>query len=255
MSHTVLLAINTFRECVRDRVLTTVLAFGGLLVATSVILAPLTLGENARVVRDLGLFAISFFSTLMIILIGTGMVYREIEGRTIQTILTHPVRRTSFILGKFFGLYATVLVTIALLAIVYFAIVQLFGGGIDRDLPLAVAVTAMEALIVTSVALFFSTVASPFLSAVFTFLVFVAGHLAGDLKELVMRFGDRTIEIVATAMYFVLPSLHQFDVRNNILSGIPVPTDQMLHCLGYTILYTGAVLLVTIVAFQNRDFE
>jgi ABC-type transport system involved in multi-copper enzyme maturation permease subunit len=129
------------------------------------------------------------------------------------------------------------------------------AGGIDRNLPLAVAVTAMEALIVTSVALFFSTVASPFLSAVFTFLVFVAGHLAGDLKELVMRFGDRTIELLASVMYFVLPSLHQFDVRNNILSGIPVPTGQMLHCLGYPLLYTSAVLLVTIVAFQKRDFE
>jgi ABC-type transport system involved in multi-copper enzyme maturation permease subunit len=250
-----LLALNTFRECVRDRILTAVLAFGALLVATSVVLAPLTLGESSKVIRDLGLFAISLFSMLMIILIGTGMVYREIEGRTIQTILTHPVRRASFILGKFFGLYATVLVTIALLAIVYFAVVQIFGGGMDRNLPLAITIAAMEALIVTAIALFFSTVASPFLSAIFTFFVFVAGHLAGDLKELVQRFESESVELLATVMYFVLPSLHQFDVRNNVLSGIPVPLEQVFHCLTYTVLYSTAVLLLTILAFQKRDFE
>ena len=96
-----ILARNTFREAVRDRLLATALVFGGLLVATAVGLAPLTLGEHERVVRDLGLSAVSAFTLLLILLVGTGMVYREIERRTIDTILTQPIGRADFLLGKF----------------------------------------------------------------------------------------------------------------------------------------------------------
>jgi len=255
MSHTFILALNTFREAVRDRVLTAVLVFGGIFVLGAVVTAPLALGEHERVIRDLGLAAISFFSILMIVLLGTGMVYREIERRTIHTILTHPVTRPAFILGKFLGFYATVLLSVLILSAVYLAMVAAFAGGVQPDLLITIGLAATEAMIVTSVAILFSTVSSPLLSAVFTFCVYVAGHLAHDILELVKVAKSATLEPVVQFLYLLLPSLHYFDTRNNILSGVPVPTGQLVWCAEYAVLYSAAVLIVTMVAFSRRDFE
>jgi ABC-type transport system involved in multi-copper enzyme maturation permease subunit len=255
VSHALTLARNTFREAVRDRMLTAVLCFGAILVVGAVILAPLTLGEQARVIRDLGLASISLFTILAIVMVGTGMVYREIEHRTIYTILTHPVNRAHFILGKFLGLYGGVCLSIAMLSVVYLLVVVAFGGGWDANLLPAILLAAAEAAIITAVAIFFSSVASPLLSAMFTLLVFVAGHLAGDLKELAVQAGNRVVAGIVEGVYVVLPSLHQFEVRNNILSGVPIDVSQVAHCLAYSLLYAAAVIVVTVVAFSRRDLD
>jgi ABC-type transport system involved in multi-copper enzyme maturation permease subunit len=255
VSHIPTLALNTFREAIRDRILSAVLVFGGIMVVSSVILAPLSLGEEHRIIRDLGLASITLFTVLTIVMVGTGMVYREIEHRTIHTILTHPVNRAEFILGKYLGLYSGIFLSIVILATVYLLVVAVFAGGWDPSLFVALSLTAAEAGIVTAIAIFFSSVASPLLSAVFTFLVFVAGHLAGDLKELAGQAGDTAVAKVVEVLYVALPSLHQFDVRNNVLSGAPIDPQQVIHCHVYALLYSAAVIVVTIVAFSRRDFE
>jgi ABC-type transport system involved in multi-copper enzyme maturation permease subunit len=255
VSHALILARNTFRESVRDRVLFAVLSFGALFVAASIVLAPLTLGEQERVIRDLGLAAISFFTLLLIVLLGTAMVYREVERRTIQTILTLPVSRPAFILGKFLGFYATVLVSIATLSAVYLLVVALFGGGVRVWLLATLGLAALEAMIVTAVAILFSTVASPLLSAVLTFLVFLAGHLAQDVKRLTEVADNPGLNAVASVLSALLPALHLFDTRNNLLAGIAVPPAQLGACAAYALLYSAAVLAVTILAFSRRDFE
>ena len=151
-----ILARNTFRESVRDRLITVVLVFGALLVASSALLAPLTLGEQGRVVRDLGLSAITLFSMILIVTAGTGLVFREIERKTIHTILTLPVSRTSFIVGKFFGLCGTVLVALAMLGALYVGVVAVFGGGVRSELFVAIGLVALEACVMTAVAVMFS---------------------------------------------------------------------------------------------------
>jgi ABC-type transport system involved in multi-copper enzyme maturation permease subunit len=250
-----ILARNTFREAIRDKLLVAVIVFGTVLVTASVVLAPLTLGEEERVVRDLGLSAVSIFTVLLIILVGTGMVFREIQQRTIDTLLTQPVSRSHFILGKFFGLYGSIFVSLAALGAVYLAVVALFGGGIFRGLFVALALTACEAIVVTAVAIFFSSVASPLLSSLFTFLVILAGHFGETLRALAEQSGGVVLSGITTGMYFVLPSLHQFDVRNNILSAVPVSTTQIAGCAAYAILYSAALILATILVFQRRDFD
>lgn len=250
-----ILARNTFREAKRDRLLTMVLLFGGAMVAASALLAPLTLGEQTRVVRDLGLSAIAVFSMLLIVTAGTGLVFREIERKTIHTILTLPVSRASFILGKFLGLLGTVLTAIAVLGALYVAVVAMAGGGLRPGLLLAVLLVAMEATVMTAVAVMFSSVASPMLSALFTVLVYVGGNMAGDLKLLSKQLGSPVVDLLMNVFSMVLPALQTFHVRNNLLSDVPVPGAQMAYAAEYTLFYVIAVLLVTIVAFARRDFE
>lgn len=255
MSAVWILAKNTFREAVRDRLLTTVLVFGAVLVASSAVLAPLTLGEGDRVVRDLGLAAVNVFAMLLVVFVGTSLVYREIEQRTIYAILTQPLSRTQFLLGKFLGLWATVVASVAALGLLYFGVVGIFGSGPPGNLVLAVGLVALEGAIITSVAILFSTVASPFLAAVFTFLVYVAGHLAADLQLLARSAESRGLSIVTDVFSVILPALHAFHVRENVLSGIPIPPERVGWCLVVTVLYAGAALVAASLAFARRDFE
>jgi ABC-type transport system involved in multi-copper enzyme maturation permease subunit len=255
LNHTLLLAHNTLREALRDRLLTTILFFGGIFVCASIIVAPLTLGEQERVVRDLGLSAIGIFTILMIVMVGTGMVYREIERKTIYTILAQPVGRAQFILGKFLGLYGTVLFSITALSVFWVAVVALFGGGFAAYQLGAVAMLALEAMIVTAVAILFSSVSSPLLSAIFTLLVWISGHLANDMKLLASKLENPAIDWAVDALGFVLPALHHFHIRNNVLDGTPISGEQFGWCAAYTGLYCAGVLLLTVAAFARRDFE
>ena len=249
------LAKNTFREAVRDRLLTTVMIFGAVFVSSSVILAPLTLGESDRIVRDLGLTAVNLFAMLLVVFVGTSLVYREIEQRTIYTVLTQPLSRTQFLLGKFLGLWATVLCAVTILGLLYFGVVGVFASGVPGDLLLAVALVGLEGAIITAVAIFFSTVASPFLSALFTFLVYVAGHLSSDLQMLAKQSSNPGLALVTKVFSVVLPALHTFHVRDNVLAGVPIPGDRILWCLLTTVFYTAAALAAASLAFARRDFE
>jgi len=250
-----ILGRNTFREAVRDRVITGALVFGGLLVAAAALLAPLTLGEHERVVRDMGLSAIALFSMLMIVAAGTGLVFREIERKTIHTILALPVSRASFIVGKFVGLYGTVLAAIGILGLVYLGVVALFGGGVRAELMVALGLVALEAAVMTAVAVFFSSVASPMLSALFTVLMYIGGNLSADMKLLAERFESPAIDVLMEILTMIVPALQTFHVRNNLLAGIPVSSGQISFAAGYTALYVAMVLLVTVLAFSRRDFE
>jgi ABC-type transport system involved in multi-copper enzyme maturation permease subunit len=246
-----ILARNTFREAIRDRLLATVLLFGAMFVGASVLVAPLTLGEHARVVRDLGLSAIALFSMLLIVTAGTGLVFREIERKTIHTILTQPVSRASFILGKFAGLYSTVALAVGMLGVLYVGVVAVFGGGLQAALFTAIALVLLEAAVMTAIAVFFSSVASPLLSALFTVFLYVAGNLASDLQLLTKQFHSPVID----GLRVVVPALQTFHVRNNLLAGTAIGGAQMGYAAGYAVFYTAAVLLVTVVAFSRRDFD
>jgi ABC-type transport system involved in multi-copper enzyme maturation permease subunit len=255
MTRTLILAENTFREAIRDRLLYVVLVFGGLILCGSVLIAPLTLGENAKIIVDLGLSAVNVFAVLIVILVGTGLVYKEIERRTIHTVLAQPVWRHEFVLGKFLGLYSVLAVCLTLLSLFYLLMILVFADGVNTNVLLALLLTFSEAGIVTAIALLFSSVASPLLSAVFTFAIYLLGHLAADLPALTMQTESAAVHGMVKAATFLLPALHHFEIRNNVLSGVPVPPERIYFCLAYAGLYVVSLLLITIVVFSRRDFD
>jgi hypothetical protein len=137
----------------------------------------------------------------------------------------------------------------------YVGVATVFGGGYRFDLVVAVALVAMEAFIMTAIAVFFSAVASPVLSAVFTLFLWIAGNLANDLKLLAKHLESPAIDRLMDVIYVLLPSLHNFHVRNNLLNDVPVAAGQIGWCFGYALLYAAGVMVVTIVAFGRKDFE
>ena len=229
------IAINVFRESVRDRVPYNLVLFAVLLISSSYLLGQLTAGQDVKIIKDLGLAATSVFGLFIAIFIGIGLVSKEVERRSIYAILAKPISRTQFVIGKYFGLVLTLAVNVAVMTAALYLVLTYMtvtesaefkagwdAPGIDPALLKAIFLIFMQLAIVTAVAVFFSTFSTPLLSAALTFGIYIAGHFNTDLKNF-----DRIVEStpaiwLARGIYYLLPDLSAFDVKTEVVHGLPV---------------------------------
>jgi ABC-type transport system involved in multi-copper enzyme maturation permease subunit len=249
------LAGNTFREGVRDRLFVAVAIFGGVILASSFIIGPLSLGEQARITQDMGLAAISVLSFLIAILIGTGIVYKEIERRTIYTVVAKPVSRWQFIVGKFVGLTATVSLLMGMMTVFLVIVNWIASGGFAPQLLTAVLLTWMELMLLTALSILMSTLSSPILGAIFTLLLYFIGHTSADLKQLAFRFGSNSVKAIVGAVYYALPNLEYLNVRSKVIHEVPVDLQYVAFASSYALLYTVAFLVLAILVFERKEFK
>jgi len=267
------LALNTFREAIRNRVLHSLVAFALVLIFSALAVGQLSLHEEARLTRDLGLGGIGLFGVLIAVFVGVNLVYKEIDRKTIYAILAKPVRRHEFVLGKFAGMVLTLATQIAIMAAVLGVVVALQGQRPDAALVKAVWLLFVELIVVTAVAVLFSSFSSPFLSGVFTLGIYVVGRLQPELRALDTRVaaaaGDGALGVgtlvvrgVLAVLTTVLPDLHLFYVSGHEVSGKVVsvhgPTFVDWGYLGYAtaygLVFTAALLFVAALVFRRRDF-
>lgn len=253
-----LIARNTFRESVRDRVLYNLIFFALLMIGSSLLIGELAIEGEQKIIVDFGLSFMRFFGMLIAIFIGIQLVYKELERRTVYSLLARPVRRSEFIVGKFGGLGLTLAVNCAvMLAGIVAALFYLRGP--DGALIAAVAPAAylifLELLVVTAIALTLSTVSSPALSAVLTFLVYIVGHFSTDFATMAAQSESAATSALLYALYYLLPNLSNF---NRILAaayGDAVPLAHLLRATIYAAVYCGALLSLAAFAFGRKDFK
>lgn len=258
------IAGNTFRENIRDRILYNLILFGLIMILSSLILGQLTLGNENKVILDLGLSAISLFGMLIAIFIGIGLVYKELERRTAYALLAKPVRRHELILGKYLGLLITLAVNVAIMT-VGLELALAFTGGIGwngflRVIP-AVFMVFLSLAVITALALLFSTFSTPALSALFTFFLWIAGHFGGDL----VRFGELTesaaVRWLCRVLYYALPNLSNFtivDSRNVIQIAGSFRAIDPFAIAGatlYCVVYCAAIVSLATIVFARREFK
>jgi ABC-type transport system involved in multi-copper enzyme maturation permease subunit len=247
-------ALSVFRESVRDRVLYSLVLFAVLLIGTSYAIGQLTAGQDIKIIKDLGLAAISVFGLLMAVFIGIGLVWKEVERRSIYNLLSKPLRRHEFILGKYFGLVLTLAVNVAAMTIAYFAVLAYLGGA-DPALLTAVGLILLELSLVTAVALFFSTFSTPYLSAVLTFGLWVIGTFNEDLRNFEAVVASREAAWLTRGLYYVLPNFGGFDVKAQVVHGLAVPWPYVATMSAYGVVYIALLLVASIVIFARRDFR
>jgi len=262
------IALNTFKEAVRDKVLYTILAFAMLMIASSSILATLSVGGEVKLIEDLGLASISLFGTIMAIFIGIGLVSKEIEKRTVYTIISKPIHRYQFILGKFLGLVITLAVNVGVMALGLLVLSaigrQLWDPSVlvpgrfkpwNPALLLAVAMIFLELAVITAVAILFSSFSTPTLSAIFTLAIFVIGRLSTDLKLFAAQFGGRNLRAIVNAIYYLLPNLSSFNIKGQVVHGTPLSPSYIIYTIIYGLFYLSVVLILSMFVFQRRDFK
>jgi ABC-type transport system involved in multi-copper enzyme maturation permease subunit len=262
------IAVNVFRESVRDRILYLTLAFAVILIAASYLLGQLTAGQDVKIIKDLGLAAMSLFGLFTAVFIGVGLVWKEVERRTIYSLLAKPIRRDQFILGKYAGLTLTLLVNIGAMTVAYYAVLAALAWvapveaerawpapATDPALLKAIMLVFVELCLVTAVALFFSTFSSPFLSTVFTIALWIAGHFNADLKQFEHVVDSPAAIAAARGVYYVLPNLAAFDVKGLVVHGHTVTFGYVALTSLYGLVYIALLLTAAATVFSRRDFK
>jgi ABC-type transport system involved in multi-copper enzyme maturation permease subunit len=251
-------AINTFREAVRDRVLYNLIFFALLMMAAAVLVGQISIGIERIVIVNLGLSAISLFGLVMAVFIGVGLVYKEMDKRTLYSLLAKPVRRSEFLLGKFAGLLLTLAVNTALMTLgLAAALFYVSRGFVRADFSIIVAVyfILLELALVTALALLFSCFSTPLLSIAFTLGLYVAGVFAPDIRALGPMTGSRAVEVVATFLYYALPNFNNFNFIAAASHGHPIPFSLVLENSAYAAGYVAAILLAAAATFSNRNLK
>ena len=251
------IASNTFREAVRDRVLYNLIAFALLLSGAAILIGQISIDVERLVVVNLGLTAVSLFGIVIAIFIGIGLVSKEIEKRTLYTVLSRPVRRWEFIVGKFFGLAGTLVVNTFFMAIgVFGALLYVAHTYSKPDAWILVALyfIVLEFLIVCSLALLFSSFSSPLLSAVFTFSLFVIGSFANDLRGFAGMTHGITRWVAIGAAYLV-PNFSTLNVISSVAHQQPISGTLVVQNTLYALFYSAMALSGAVLVFERRNLK
>jgi ABC-type transport system involved in multi-copper enzyme maturation permease subunit len=248
------IARNTFKEAVRDRVLYLLLFFAGASIGLSRVLALLTVGDRVKIVKDVGLAAIAFFGALTAILIGTGLVAKEIEKRTIFTLLAKPIHRHEFLLGKFAGLVLVLLVMTGLMSLVLLLLVFAHTMTVDVKVLAAVFFLFWELVLLTAVAILFSCFSTPILSSLYSLGFYLIGHFSWSLVTLIKKMHPGPGRTLVRGLHLMLPNLEILNYKTEVVHGLPIPAAAWLTGPAYAAVYTAVVLSIAVLIFRRRDF-
>ena len=261
-------AVNVFKESVRDKVLYNLVVFAVLLMSSSYLIGELTAGQDVKIIKDLGLASISVFGLLIAVFIGIGLVWKEVEKRSIYTLLTKPMRRQEFLLGKYFGLVLTLVINVAVMTAAYYAVLAYMqvvsppnlraswpAPATDPALLKAIVLIMLELMLVTAIALLFSTFSSPFLSTMLTTAVWVMGHFNQDLRDYGATIPSPLAASIARGIYYVIPNFSAFDVKLQVVHAQAVPLGYIGFTTAYGLTYIALVLVTAVIVFSKRDFK
>lgn len=263
-----LIAVAVFRESVRDRVPYAMVVFASLLIAASFLIGQITAGQDLKIIKDLGLAALSIFGLFIAIFIGIGLVSKEVEKKSVFGLLSKPISRAQFILGKYAGLVMTLAVNLGVMTIAYYLVLYYMhfsasaptrAGWLlpatDPRLLIAILLIFAELMLVTALALFFSTFSSPLLATLLTIGLWVAGHFNGDLRNFETVVDSAFAVWLARGLYYLLPNLAPFDVKAEVVYGIPVGLRHVAYTLAYAGVYIATLLTASVAIFRRRDFK
>lgn len=250
--------LNTFRESVRDRVLYNLILFALLLVGASIFISELSIDQESNFIARLGLSSMLMFGGLIAIFIGVGLVYKEIDRRTIYNLLSKPVHRHEFIVGKYLGLCLTLMVNSAVMVLgIELALLYVNGKFVPLHLTILLAafLVYLELALLVAVALMFSSFSTPMLSALFSFALYVAGQFSQDLKLAAQLTDSSAVRAILHFAYYLMPNLSNFDFISEASHGRMAPAKMILSATVYVVVYVSILLSSSTLIFQKRNFK
>jgi ABC-type transport system involved in multi-copper enzyme maturation permease subunit len=256
-----IIGLNTFREAIRNKVLYSLLFFALLVIVGSLAFGALSVHEEARLTTDLGLGGMSLFSVIIAIFVGVNLVYKELERKTIYSLIPKPVHRFQFVLGKFIGMILTLAIQVIIMTAVLMIVLKIQDAAVGGPLIKMICLIFIELFVITAVAVFFSSFSSPFLSGLFTVGIFLVGRSIPDIKLIAEKVKSPGLSLFLKGVVWIMPNLRYFYITGSELGG------QHLSIHGtfpdwtyvgsaslYAILYTAIVLIFGIALFSRRDF-
>jgi ABC-type transport system involved in multi-copper enzyme maturation permease subunit len=251
-------ALNTFREAVRDRVLYNLVFFALLMMAVAILVGQISIGIEESVIVSLGLTAISVIGLFIAVFMGVGLVYKEMDKRTLYALLAKPVRRWEFLLGKFGGLLLTLAVNTAAMAAGLYVALYYVKHPLERSdafVLTAVYLILLKLAMVVAIALLFSCFTSPFLAILFTTGIYIAGLFAQDLRTIQSQTMAHSTAAFLRGLSYLLPNFENFNVMAAVAHGRGVPGTLVLHNTLYAVIYCTIVLVLAAGVFSRRNLK
>jgi len=267
MNRILVIAQNTFKEAVRDRILYSLILFAILMIISSLVFSTISAEQYNKIVKDIGLTAISLFGIMISIFLGMSLVHKEIEKRTVFNIFSKPVRRFEFITGKYLGLSFTLFVITFAMGLILFLIVlyvelqhgrfieYYYGGHYFLEFFSAIYFEFLEFIVVIGIALIFSSFTTPVLAVLMTFLMFAAGRFSSDIKLLGENTNNLLVKIITEFIYRVIPNLEKFDLRSEAVYGGKITFNLIFYTTAYSLIYVFILLILSITIFEKREFK
>lgn len=248
-------ATNGFREVIRDRILYVVGLFVLILALASRILPPIAVSADEKIFLDLGIGAISLLGAIVSIFVGTGLINKEIEKKTVLILVPKPISVTEFIIGKHLGLSTVLVVLVSVMTAIYFIFMALLGIQFPLvSLIIAIAFILLELGLLTAVAMTFGVFTSSILATLLSFGVFIMGHLSRDLLELGKITENPSVQKITQTLFLILPDLERLNLKNEAVYNILPPTGELISTVIYSLLYITLLLTIAVVIFSKRQF-
>jgi len=251
-------ALNTFREAVRDRVLYNLVFFALLMMLAAILVGGISIGIEDLVIKSLGLSAISVIGLLIAVFIGVGLVYKEMDKRTLYALLAKPVRRWEFLLGKFGGLVLTLAVNTLAMAAGLFAALLYVKHNLERTdavLLIAIYFILLKLTLVVALALLFSCYSTPLLAILYTSALYIAGLFVEEIRTIHFTTANPAMEALLRGLSYLLPNFENFNVMAAAAHGREIPGALILQNTVYAALYSVIVLLVAATVFSRRNLK
>ena len=248
-----LIALNTFKETIRNKVLYNILFFALGIIFLSISFGEWSVFARTQVMEDFGLATMSIAGLLLAVFIGVGMLGREIAGKTVYAILSKPVYRLQFVLGKFAGLWITLSINFAIMTLVFIGSIYCEGGKPTPGLMYAVVLIFTEMTVIVAVSILFSSMTTPTLAAIFTLGFYIAGHYNDMLEFNLMQQLNPFIAATMKVIYYLLPNLEHFNIRSRVVYGLSVDPGYVAMAALYAALYAALFLSLAGLFFKQKD--
>lgn len=252
MRNIIIIAENTFKQVIRDKILYGILVFALLFLGSIVVLGSLSLGEDDFIVRSFGLAGIYIFGLIITIFLGASIVYEEVERKTTYFLLAKPVTRADLIWGRFLGLLAGISLTVILMAGVYLLIVFFNSSSFDYPALWAIILQLFEMALLISILILFSMFTSPLAATIYTILILYIGHLLTLVYAFALKSGG-VAKIILLGVYYLAPNLEKFNIRNLIVHNVPVSLTEIVISAGYAILYITLTIYIAQKILNRKD--
>jgi ABC-type transport system involved in multi-copper enzyme maturation permease subunit len=249
------IAENTFKENVRNRVVGVILLVAVGLILLSSVVSQWSLEQQVKILKDFGLVAVSIFGLLIAMFVGVRAFHQEIERKTIYMLASKPITRWQIIAGKYAGLAATIILNVLAISMCLLAVNFFVEGRVAWSLIPAIGLIALEVLLIVAWSIFFSTITSSILSSIMTFVIYVMGHMVSDMMLYTKLHPDSPGAGLLTVIHAIVPNLDNFNIKTAVVEGLSLPPNTIVYAVLYGMAYIVLVLTLSAIIFHRKELQ
>ena len=249
------IALNTFKEIVRNKFLYLILIFWLLFILFSISLWKLSIWDDQKIITDFGISMIEIFWLVWVLFVWSQLLFKEIEWKTIFLILSKPIKRYEFILGKFFGFWLVITLITFVQSILYFVVLAIKWISIDWLIVASIFFILLKLLILVWIVLFLSSFMSTILTIIVSIMIYFASHSFSLIIDLVNRLNVSAVTYLTKAVHLIFPPFEAMNLRDFIWSNVKFSIMYFVWNTTYAIAYLVIILVATSIIFNNKKFE